>query len=83
MGQTIGNYSTPKTVANGPQTPAFAAWLRPRATLWATAGVAALGFLVALELSARHYGLPGPITPQAREVMFAPIRVRCCTPVRR
>lgn len=40
--------------------------------LWATAGVATLGFLVALELSARHYGLPGPITPQAREVMFAP-----------
>ncbi|WP_326756439.1 phosphatase PAP2 family protein [Streptomyces hirsutus] len=40
--------------------------------LWATAGVAALGFLVALELSARHYGLPGPITHQAREVIFAP-----------
>lgn len=40
--------------------------------LWATAGVAALGFLVALELSARHYGLPGPITNQAREVIFAP-----------
>ncbi|MEF9908219.1 phosphatase PAP2 family protein [Streptomyces sp. P9-A2] len=40
--------------------------------LWATAGAAALGFLVALELSARHYGLPGPITHQAREVIFAP-----------
>ncbi|MFF0105961.1 phosphatase PAP2 family protein [Streptomyces hirsutus] len=40
--------------------------------LWATAGVAALGFLVALELSARHYGLPGPITHQTREVIFAP-----------
>ncbi|MFI8304731.1 phosphatase PAP2 family protein [Streptomyces sp. NPDC085927] len=40
--------------------------------LWASAGVAALGFLVALELSARHYGLPGPITHQAREVIFAP-----------
>ncbi|GAB2453500.1 phosphatase PAP2 family protein [Streptomyces incanus] len=40
--------------------------------LWATAGVAALGFLIALELSARHYGLSGPITHQAREVIFAP-----------
>ncbi|WP_308190760.1 phosphatase PAP2 family protein [Streptomyces sp. HPF1205] len=31
-----------------------------------------LGFLVALEIAARHYGLPGPITTQAREVVFAP-----------
>jgi hypothetical protein len=34
--------------------------------------VAALGFLVALEIAARHYGLPGPITNQAQEVIFAP-----------
>jgi hypothetical protein len=32
----------------------------------------ALGFLIALEIAARHYGLPGPITNQAREVIFAP-----------
>jgi hypothetical protein len=34
--------------------------------------VAALGFLVALEIAARHYGLPGPITNQAREVIHPP-----------
>ncbi|WP_191876148.1 phosphatase PAP2 family protein [Streptomyces filipinensis] len=32
----------------------------------------ALGFLVTLEIAARRYGLPGPITNQAREVIFAP-----------
>ncbi|MER5281514.1 phosphatase PAP2 family protein [Streptomyces sp. NPDC002809] len=31
-----------------------------------------LGFLVALEIAARHYGLPGPIASQAREVIVAP-----------
>ncbi|WP_406165609.1 phosphatase PAP2 family protein [Streptomyces sp. NBC_00996] len=51
---------------------AFAAWRQPRAILWATAGVVALGFLIALEIAARRYGLPGPITNQAREVIFAP-----------
>ncbi|WP_328535173.1 phosphatase PAP2 family protein [Streptomyces sp. NBC_00344] len=40
--------------------------------LWATAGVAVLGFLITLEIAARRYGLPGPITNQAREVIFAP-----------
>ncbi|MGB8944498.1 MAG: phosphatase PAP2 family protein [Streptomyces sp.] len=41
--------------------------------LWATAGLVALGFLVALEIAARHYGgVPGPITNQAREVLFPP-----------
>lgn len=40
--------------------------------LWTVAGVAALGFLVALEIAARRYGQPGPITNQAREVIFAP-----------
>ncbi|MEU1365915.1 phosphatase PAP2 family protein [Streptomyces sp. NPDC005803] len=34
--------------------------------------VVGLGFLVALEVAARHYGLPGPIASQAREVIFAP-----------
>ncbi|MEU1016186.1 phosphatase PAP2 family protein [Streptomyces sp. NPDC005900] len=40
--------------------------------LWATAGVVALGFLIALEIAARGYGVSGPITNQAREVVFAP-----------
>ncbi|MFJ5531066.1 phosphatase PAP2 family protein [Streptomyces sp. NPDC093261] len=40
--------------------------------LWATAGVAALGFLVTLEIAARRYGAPGPITSQAQEVIFPP-----------
>ena len=36
------------------------------------AGVVTLGFLIALEIAARHYGLPGPITNQIREVIFPP-----------
>jgi hypothetical protein len=40
--------------------------------LWTVTGVATLGFLIALEIAARRYGLPGPITNQAREVIFAP-----------
>jgi hypothetical protein len=40
--------------------------------LWAAAGVTTLGFLVALEIAARHYGLPGPVTNQVREVIFPP-----------
>jgi hypothetical protein len=36
------------------------------------AGVVTLGFLIALEIAARWYGLPGPITSQAREVIFTP-----------
>ncbi|MFI5751481.1 phosphatase PAP2 family protein [Streptomyces sp. NPDC051644] len=32
----------------------------------------ALGFLIALEVAARRYGLPGPITTQVQEVVFAP-----------
>ncbi|MEV5314048.1 DUF5933 domain-containing protein [Streptomyces sp. NPDC052610] len=47
-------------------------WRRPRTILWAAAGVVTLGFLVALEAAARHYGVPGPITNQAREVIFPP-----------
>ncbi|MEV5958975.1 phosphatase PAP2 family protein [Streptomyces sp. NPDC051987] len=43
--------------------------LRP----WAVAaGATAFAFLVALEVAARHYGLPGPLTNQAREVVYAP-----------
>ncbi|MET9406201.1 phosphatase PAP2 family protein [Streptomyces sp. NPDC002935] len=40
--------------------------------LYATVGVVALGFLITLEFAARQYGLPGPITNQVREVIFAP-----------
>ncbi|MGW3565772.1 phosphatase PAP2 family protein [Streptomyces sp. NPDC000941] len=50
----------------------FAALRQPRAILWATAAVVTLGFLITLEIAARHYGLPGPMTTQAQEVIFAP-----------
>ncbi|MFH8367977.1 phosphatase PAP2 family protein [Streptomyces sp. NPDC018031] len=50
----------------------LAAWRQPRTILWAAAGVVTLGFLVALEIAARHYGLPGPMTNQAQEVVLAP-----------
>ncbi|GGZ12943.1 phosphatase PAP2 family protein [Streptomyces poonensis] len=36
------------------------------------AGAAALGFLIVLEVAARRYGLPGPMTNQAKEVISAP-----------
>lgn len=45
---------------------------RSRTVLWTLAAVVTLGFLVALEIAARHYGTPGPITLQAREVIHAP-----------
>ncbi|WP_229896049.1 phosphatase PAP2 family protein [Streptomyces cinerochromogenes] len=50
----------------------MAVWRRPRTVLWAVAAVVTLGFLIALEIAARHYGMPGPITNQAKEVVFAP-----------
>ncbi|MET8562741.1 phosphatase PAP2 family protein [Streptomyces flaveolus] len=40
--------------------------------VWAAAGLAALGFLVELEIAARRYGQPGPVTSQVRELIFAP-----------
>ncbi|MCF1599338.1 phosphatase PAP2 family protein [Streptomyces muensis] len=40
--------------------------------LWVAATVVTLGFLIALEIAARHYGLPGPVAMQAREVIFPP-----------
>ncbi|WP_329123550.1 phosphatase PAP2 family protein [Streptomyces sp. NBC_01465] len=43
-----------------------------RTKLWVAAGAATLGFLVALEIAARHYGQPGPLTHEARELIFAP-----------
>ncbi|MEU1816901.1 phosphatase PAP2 family protein [Streptomyces roseifaciens] len=50
----------------------FAAWRRPRTILWAAVVVVALGFFITLEIAARHYGLPGPMTNQAKEVILAP-----------
>ncbi|MET7700565.1 phosphatase PAP2 family protein [Streptomyces sp. NPDC005485] len=47
-------------------------WRQPRVILWTAVSVAALGFLIALEIAARRYGVPGPITNQTREVIFAP-----------
>ncbi|GHD03639.1 inositol phosphorylceramide synthase [Streptomyces violarus] len=40
--------------------------------LWAMAGVITLGFLIALEIAARRYGVPGPITCQVQEVILPP-----------
>jgi hypothetical protein len=50
----------------------FAAWRQPRAVLWTAAGVVVLGFLIAMEVAARRYGLSGPMTNQVREVIFPP-----------
>ncbi|MGW3495706.1 phosphatase PAP2 family protein [Streptomyces sp. NPDC001020] len=50
----------------------FAVWRPQRAVLWVAVGVTALGLLIALEITARHYGSPGPISDQAREVIFPP-----------
>ncbi|MCX4438158.1 MULTISPECIES: phosphatase PAP2 family protein [Streptomyces] len=51
---------------------AFSVWRQPRARLWVVAGVATLGFHIALEIVARRYGLPGPITNEVRDAKFAP-----------
>ncbi|GAA1674899.1 phosphatase PAP2 family protein [Streptomyces yatensis] len=40
--------------------------------LYAAAGVVALGFFIALEITARRYGLPGPVTNQVQEVVLPP-----------
>ncbi|MEU6314959.1 phosphatase PAP2 family protein [Streptomyces sp. NPDC047014] len=48
------------------------AMLRPRVLLWTAVAVVAFGFLLALEIAARHYGVRGPLTNQVREVVFAP-----------
>jgi hypothetical protein len=49
-----------------------AAWRQPRVMLWATAMVVTLGFLIALEITARRFGTPGPVASQVREVIFPP-----------
>lgn len=40
--------------------------------LWAVVGVVALGFLIALEVVARRYGVPGPIVAQVQELVLPP-----------
>ncbi|MEU1708101.1 phosphatase PAP2 family protein [Streptomyces sp. NPDC005706] len=40
--------------------------------VWAAACVAALGILITLEISARRYGQPGPITDQLNGLILAP-----------
>ncbi|MEU1850861.1 DUF5933 domain-containing protein [Streptomyces sp. NPDC019990] len=40
--------------------------------MWAAAGVVTLGFLVALEIAARHYDEPGPVTRLVGEVVVPP-----------
>jgi hypothetical protein len=52
--------------------PRFDAWRQPRVLLWVAVSAVGLGFLIALEIAARRYGERGPITDQAREVIFAP-----------
>ncbi|MFE0918712.1 phosphatase PAP2 family protein [Streptomyces nigra] len=39
---------------------------------WTAAGVAVLGFLVALEIAARDIGVPGPMTSQVKDLTYAP-----------
>lgn len=63
---------SPRVFSRIKSTMAFSAWRRPRLILAVAAGVVAVGFVLALELVARHLGLPGPITTQAREVIFPP-----------
>ncbi len=43
-----------------------------KTVLWTVVGVVSLGFVITLEITARHYGVPGPLTQQAREVVLAP-----------
>ncbi|MEU4463431.1 phosphatase PAP2 family protein [Streptomyces sp. NPDC024017] len=50
----------------------WGAWRHWRALLWVAAGVVACGFLIALEIAARRYGEPGPITNQVKALVFAP-----------
>ncbi|MFI0717634.1 phosphatase PAP2 family protein [Streptomyces sp. NPDC021224] len=40
--------------------------------LWGVAGVVTALFMAGMEIAARHYDLPGPVTNQVREVVFAP-----------
>ncbi|MGW2335732.1 phosphatase PAP2 family protein [Streptomyces sp. NPDC001685] len=39
---------------------------------WTAAGLAVLGFLVALEIAARRIGVEGPMTSQVKDLVYAP-----------
>ena len=56
-------------------------WRHGRAMLWIAAGVVAFGFLVALEIAARRYGEPGPITNQVQALLSSPPSRGRCTAV--
>ncbi|WP_018180739.1 phosphatase PAP2 family protein [Jongsikchunia kroppenstedtii] len=45
---------------------------QPKVVLWALVGIFALGFMIAVEIMSRHYGEPGPLTNQVREIIFTP-----------
>jgi len=45
---------------------------QPKVVLWTLVGIIAVGFMIAMEIMARHYGEPGPLTNQVREIIFAP-----------
>jgi hypothetical protein len=47
-------------------------WRHRRAVLWGAAAVVALAFLVVLEIAARRYGEPGPVSTQVKALVFAP-----------
>src|SRR5690606_14787818 len=64
-----------------PAAPAAPAGRRPRRTaLWAAAGAVTLGFLVALEFTARHYGVAGAPPPPPHPPAAAPPGRRCGPP---
>jgi hypothetical protein len=50
----------------------WVAWRHRRALLWTAAVAVACGFLVALEIAARGYGEPGPLTTQLQALVLAP-----------
>ncbi|MEU3889417.1 DUF5933 domain-containing protein [Streptomyces sp. NPDC029041] len=50
----------------------WGAWRHRRAVLWGAAAVVALAFLVVLEIAARRYGEPGPVSTQVGALVFAP-----------
>ncbi|WP_267965208.1 phosphatase PAP2 family protein [Streptomyces sp. NRRL F-5123] len=40
--------------------------------MWGVAGVVTAAFMAGMEIAARHYDLPGPVTNQVKEVVLAP-----------
>lgn len=50
----------------------LAARHKGRTALWAATGLLTAAFLVAMEITARHYGIPSPLGNQVEEVVLAP-----------